>query len=198
YSVTQTLTTDVMDYAQINDGSGPQHVILLLQGDAEPNAPAVRTWNISADDLVEASTNTYTEDIPVNGATLDEFENLTSTERRAVVANVLDALPENLVAYRFGDYVFTYPGADLSAADNLLWVVVMLPDPDVNSPLAPWQSIEVGLADKGVTIVQVKDLEIQTETQNIHRESIGLPPLPDLLKVTHDAPAVATKIEGED
>ncbi|MCH8913015.1 MAG: YIP1 family protein [Planctomycetes bacterium] len=197
-SSVQTLTRDVMDYAQINDGSGPPHVILLLQSDAGPNAPAVRTWNTSADDFVEYSTDTYTEDIPVDNATLDEFENLTATERRVAVANVLDAMPKNLVAYRFGDYVFTYPGADLSAPDNLLWVVVMLPDPDVNRPLAPWQSIEVGLADKSVTIFQVANLAMQTESQNVYRASIGLPPLPDLTTVTHDAPAVAKQIESED
>ena len=187
-----------MDYAQNNNGAGPPHVILFLQGDAEPNGPAVLTWNTSADDFVEASTSTYTEDIPVDGATLDDFENLNSVERRAAASNVVDALPENLVAYRFGDYVFTYPGADLSEPDNLLWVVVMLPDPDINGPLVPWQSIEVGLADKNVTIFQVKALAMQTETQNVYRASIGLPRLPDLTKVTHDAPAVGKQFESED
>ena len=107
-------------------------------------------------------------------------------------------MPENVVAHRFGDYVFTYPGADLSAPDNLLWVVVMLPDPDVNSPLAPWQSVEVGLADKSVTTFQVANLATQTDSQNVYRASIGLPPLPDLTTVTHDAPAVAKQIESED
>ena len=198
FSSVQTITTDVMDYARINNGSGPPHVILLLQRDAEPNAPVIPMWNTSADDFVEYSTDTYTEDIPVDNATLDDFETLTSTERRAVVANVLDAMPDNVVAYRFGDYVFTYPGADLNTPDNLLWVVIMLPDPDVNSPLAPWQSIEVGLADKGVTIVQVKDLAMQIKSQNAHRATLGLPPLPDLTTVTHDAPAVAKQIESED
>ncbi len=198
FSSSQTLATDVMDYARINNGSGPPHVILLLQSDAEPNGLAVRTWNTTADDFVQLSTETYTEDIPVDGATLDDFENLNLVERRTAASNVLDAMSENLVAYRFGDYVFTYPGADLSEPDNLLWVVIMLPDPDVNSPLAPWQSIEVGLADKSVTIFQVKDLAMQTETQNAHRASIGLPPLPDLTTVTHDAPAVAKQIESED
>ena len=155
-------------------------------------------WNISADDFVEASTNTYTEDIPLDGATLDEFENLTSTERRAVVANVLDALPENLVAYRFGDYVFTYPGADLSAPDNLLWVVVMMPDPDVNGSVQSWQPITIGRADGTTLQFGASQMPGFLRVQNAHRASIGLPPLPDLLTVTHDVPAVATKIESED
>ncbi len=198
YSATQTLATDVMDYAQINDGLGPPHVILFLQGDPEPNGPAVRMWNTSADDFVEASTTTYTEDIVVDGVTLDEFANLTSAERRAAAANVLDAMPENVIAYRFGDYVFTYPGADLSAPDNLLWIVVMLPDPDVNDPLTVWQTIEVGLADQTMTTFQVRYLAAQIRTQNVYREAIGLPPLPDLTTVTHDAPAVAKQIESED
>lgn len=198
YSATQTLATDVMDYARINNGSGPPHVILFLPGDPEPNGPAIRMWNTSADDFVEASTNTYTEDIPVDNATLDDFETLTSTERRAVVANVLEAMPENVVAYRFGDYVFTYHGADLSTPDNLLWIVVMLPDPAVNETLAPWQTIEVGLADQTVTTFQARYLPEQIRTQNVYRTSIGLGPLPDLTTVTHDAPAVATQIESED
>jgi len=198
YSATQTLATDVMNYARINSGSGPPHVILFLQNDAEPNGRAIRMWNTSTDDFVEFSTNTYTEDIPVDNATLDDFETLTSTERRAAVANVLDAMPENMVAYRFGDYVFTYRGADLSTPDNLLWVVVMLPDPDLNSPLTAGQSIEIGLADQSVKTFQIKDLAMQTESQNVYRASIGLPPLPDLLTVTHDAPAVAKQIESDD
>lgn len=198
YSATQTITADVMDYAQINDGSGPQHVILLLQGDAGLNAPAVRMWSTSVDDFVEYSTNTYTEDIVVDDVTLEEFEDLTATERRAVGANVVDAMPENVIAYRFGDYVFTYHGADLSATDNLLWVVVMLPDPDVNSPLQSWQSIEVGLADQSVNTFQFRDLAMRTQRQNVHRASIGLPLLPDLMTVTHGAPAVAKQIESED
>ena len=198
YSATQALATDVMDYARINNGSGPPHVILLLQSDAEPNGRAIRMWNTSADDFVEYSTDTYTEDIPVDNATLDDFETLTSTERRAVVANVLDAMPENVVAYRFGDYVFTYHGTDLSTPDNLLWIVVMLPDPDVNETLPPWQTIEVGLADQTVTTFQARYLPEQIRTQNIYRESIGLPPLPDLTTVTHNAPAVSKHIESED
>ena len=197
-SATQTLTLDVMNYARINNGSGPRHIILLLQSDAGPNAPAIPMWNTSADDFVEYSTDTYTEDIPVDGATLDDFEMLTSTERRAAVANMLDALPENMVAHRFGDYVFTYPGADLSTPHNLLWIVVMLPDPDVNEPLIPWQTIEVGLADQSVQTFQVRDLAMKTRRQNVYREAIGLPPLPDLTSVTHDTPAVAKQIESED
>ncbi len=198
FSATQTLATDVMDYARINNGSGPPHVILLLQSDAEPNARAIPMWNTSADDFVEYSTNTYTEDIPVDNATLDDFENLTSTERRAVVADMLDAMPENVVAYRFGDYVFTYHGADLSTPDNLLWIVVMLPDPDVNEPLAPWQTIEVGLANQTVTTFQARYLAEQIRTQNVHREALGLGPLPDLTTVTYNAPAVAKHLESED
>ena len=147
---------------------------------------------------MEASTNTYTEDIPVDNATLDDFEILTSTERQSAVANVLEAMPDNVVAYRFGDYVFTYHGADLSTPDNLLWIVVMLPDPGVNKTLAPWQTIEVGLADQTVTTFQARYLAEQIRTQNIYRESIGLPPLPDLTTVTHDAPGVAKQIESED
>ena len=198
FSATQTLATDVMDYARMNNGSGPPHVILLLQSDVEPNGRAIRMWNTSADDFVEASTNTYTEDIPVDNATLDDFEILTSTERQSAVANVLEAMPDNVVAYRFGDYVFTYHGADLSTPDNLLWIVVMLPDPGVNKTLAPWQTIEVGLADQTVTTFQARYLAEQIRTQNIYRESIGLPPLPDLTTVTHDAPGVAKQIESED
>ena len=197
-SVTQSLATDVMNYAQINNGLGPKHVILFLQADAEPNGPVVSMWNTTADDFVEYSTATYTEDIPVDDTTLEEFENLSSIERQTAVSNVLNALPNDVVAYRFGDYVFTYPGADLSASDNLLWVVLMLPDPDVNSPLQAWQSIEVGLADQSVRTIQVANLATQIETQNVYRASIGLPPLPDLTTVTHNAPAVAKPSESED
>ena len=58
--------------------------------------------------------------------------------------------------------------------------------------------IEVGLADQSVNTFQVRDLAMKTRRQNVHRASIGLPPLPDLTKVTHDAPAVAKQFESED
>ena len=198
FSSVQTITTDITNFAQSNNGSGPAHVILLLQSDAEPNGSAVVVWNTTADDFVEYSTDTYTEDISVGDATLEEFENLTLGERRAAAVDVLEAMPDDVVAYRFGDYVFTYPGADLSTPDNLLWVVVMLPDPEPNSQLSPWQSIEVGLADNSVTTFQLANLTARTATQNVYREAIGLPPLPDLTNVTHGSPAVAEQVESED
>jgi hypothetical protein len=49
-----------------------------------------------------------------------------------------------------------------------------------------------------VTTFQVRYLAAQIRTQNVYREAIGLPPLPDLTTVTHDAPAVAKQIESED
>jgi len=59
-------------------------------------------------------------------------------------------------------------------------------------------AIEVGLADKSVTMFQVANLAARTKTQNVYRKAIGLPPLPDLTTVTHDAPAVAEQVESED
>ena len=42
------------------------------------------------------------------------------------------------------------------------------------------------------------DLATQVKRQNAYRQSLGLEPLPDLLTITHDAPAVAESDEGDE
>ena len=198
-SATYRLTSDVVDYSMTHNGQGPQHAILLLQPATGAGTPDVVARNTPAGDFVDAASLTMMGYVPVADMMLDDFVyQLSAQEQAATVQDVLASMPENVIAHRFGDHVFTYHGADLSATDNLLWVVVMLPDPDVNSPLQAWQPIKVGLANQSVNTFQFRDLAMKTQRQNVHRESIGLPPLPDLTTVTHDAPAVAEQVESED
>ena len=105
--------------------------------------------------------------------------------------DMIDAMPANVVAHRFGDFVFVYHGAALNTWDAQLWTVVMIPDPDVNGTPAANDPIYIGTAGYTVSEITFSQLPAQIRQQNQHRATLGLPPLPDLTTVTHDKPAVA-------
>lgn len=176
----------VMTHAQTVDPGGPSHAIELVEGS---------TW--LGWSLVAPNTATYAEDVPVGGTTLEDFSSLTPSARRTAVQAAIDALPEDVVAHRLGDFVFTHHGADLLAAPPGLWVVLMIPDPDVNADPQPEDVIEIATAGGNVMTVARSALAEQTARQNEVRAGAGLPPLPDLTRVTHDAPARASDAPPE-
>ena len=66
----------------------------------------------------------------IGGISLDRFLNMPTELQSAVAQSAAAELPFETVAYRVGDYVFTYPGIDPSKADSGeagLWLVVYWP-----------------------------------------------------------------------
>ena len=78
----------------------------------------------------------------------------------------------------------------MNSWDPQLWIVVMLPDPDVNGPPNANDPIYLATADYSVTQTTFGQLPAQIKQQNQHRATLNLPPLPDLTTVTHAKPAV--------
>ena len=149
-------------------------------------------------DFCQGGTRTTPADIPLGAGTLQDFRAMSRSEQLGAAKATIDGLPANVVAYRFGDFVFTYPGATLTTMDARLWVVVMLPDPNVNPAPAPTDPVVIGTAGYTVVTTTVGQLPAMTQQQNQHRATLGLPPLPDLTKVTHDRPALPADATSAD
>jgi hypothetical protein len=103
---------------------------------------------------------------------------------------LLPQLQSELLRNRFGDYIFVHHGADLSTHDPNLWVVVMLPDPDVNGGPGPDTPVQIGMNDHSVQTLTFSELAMALKEQNEYRIELALPPLPDLATVTHACPAL--------
>jgi hypothetical protein len=168
----------VADAAQ-RGGEGPPHAAMLLPRGGSSS------W-----DFVALDASGDPENVPFGDGTLADLDQLEPGRRSSAIAAVASSMPAGVVAHRLGDYVFTYHGADLSSADPRLWIVVMMPDPATSGPFPPRRQIHIGLADGTARSVAIEMLPAELRGQNELRRSQGLPPLPDLTTVTHDAPAV--------
>lgn len=140
-----------------------------------------------------AGTNTTPSLIPLGQTTLDRFLGYPiDSAQHASVINMANAhLPAGVVAYRFGDFVFTHPGIDFRTADPGLWVVVASPAPDIGASNTPPDPILVGLADGSMRTIPTAAWTAALAGQNAVRAGQGLPSLSDPLAITHAAPAVS-------
>ncbi|MCI0364587.1 MAG: YIP1 family protein [Phycisphaerales bacterium] len=181
-----TLSSSLMQYSFQNSGIGPQHAIeLMLAGN-------LQGWGAGGPTppFCYPGTQTTAASIPVNAGTLQSFQALPRTKQLGEIQQVLNATPANVIAHRFGDYVFTYHGATINTMDPTLWMVVMLPDPAVNPAPAPGDAVHIGLGNYSVTSTTFGQLPALVQAQNQYRATLGLPPLPDLSTVTHGNPAL--------
>ena len=176
----------VLSAANPSNGNGPTHALELTLG-----GNMIRSsWSSN---FCHPNTQTTPADIPVGDGTFQDFIDSSRSSQLGEIKDVIDAMPSNVVAHRFGDFVFTYHGAVLNSWDRQLWVVIMLPDPDVNGTPNTNDPIYVAAADYSVTQTTIGQLPMQIQLQNQHRAILGLPPLPDLTTITHDKPAVASQ-----
>jgi len=186
-SDTTVVLNAVLGFAHQNAGKGPDHAIQLVTG-----------GQLSGFDLLDSDSATQEQDVPVADTTLEKFSLLRLGRQKRVARGVIEALPKGTVAHRLGDFVFTYHGMDLDAADPGLWVVVDAPDPDVN-PYGSgiYTTLAVGLADGSVLTVEPADFTVLLAEQNKLRAANNLPPIPDPRKLTHDKPAGREETTGE-
>ena len=185
---TALLTRQVLIYAEAHGGGrGPDHALQL-----------VTAGGVGTGSLIAADFATTQESIPVGDGSLLDFQLFGPNRQQEIAAQMAEALPDNVIAHRVGDFVFTYHGIDLSAAPGGLWIVVLSPDPDSNPADAAGTMLVRGF-DNGSTIPLPRgSLPIVLETQNELRATFGLPPLPDPATVTHAQPAVEPDTdEGE-
>ncbi len=174
---TQMLNTSLITYYNDNN-QWPPHALHLVAD------------HFGAANFVSTDTNTYESDVPVGDQTLEDWQYLPSNRRQQAAQEIAEQLPENTIAYRLGDFVFTYPGIDQPHASSNLWTVIYIPDPDVNPSLMSNDILYAGNNNLGLITIYYGDLELVLEEQNQLRADLGLPPLPDPTTITHDAPAI--------
>lgn len=184
-SETQTILSGVKNYAASHGGDGPAHAAELLENGAVP------PWS-----FVSAGTVTGVADVPIGGTTLDGWGGNPIQEANAIRAAV-SLQPPDVVAHRFGDFVFTHHGVALDPpSDGDLWLVVMWPDPRPNAGMPAPTQVEIGLASGLVRTVNAGGFDADLTAQNVLRAQRGLPPLPHPRDVLHGHPATAPQVEA--
>ena len=190
---TMTLGQAIESYGWQHASGGPVHVIEL-----ELAGMSSYVWSSTGGrPFCDPSSRTTPSDIPLGDVTLQDFQSMSVAQQLRAASDVIDAVPEDVIAYRFGDFIFTYPGVDTALQDPDLWLVVMLPDPDVNP--APQPDDAVYIAKCGFIVDQIRfgELAAALRKQNTHRVNNGLPALPDLTTITHDEPALPDETTGD-
>jgi hypothetical protein len=190
---TYALSSSLIQHSWQGNRAGPEHAIeLILVGYVGAWA-----WGGSAGSpFCQQGTKTTAQDIPVGNATLEDFLAMNTSKKLGAAMALLEALPDGIIAHRLGDFVFTYHGAPLSGSDPQLWVVVMVPDPDVNGKPAPRDAVHIGTDSYSVTEIPFGELAKALKEQNAYRKTLGLAPLPDLRTVTHERPALGPPASG--
>ncbi len=178
-SETAAVLRDVESYAKKNDGRAPRHAI--EHGYTELPRSG---------DFIASGSATKPAAIPMGESTLAQFEVQSPDQRIALAGELIEALDPNIIAHRFGDYVFTYHGMDFNHADPALWIVIRWPDPGQNPSLQARDPIYIGLADGRIQQVTLADFRGELSDQNTLRATHDLPPLPDPSIITHESPAV--------
>ena len=181
---TSTVAQAVLSSANSSNGTGPTHALELTLG----SNMIMSSWGSN---FCDPNTQTTPADIPVGDGTFQDFIDSSRSSQFGEIKDAIDAIPSNVVAHRLGDFVFTYHGAALNSWDSPLWVVIMLPEPDVHGMPNAGAPIYIATADYNVTQTTFGQLSAQIQRQNQHRATLSLPPLPDLTTVTHGNPAVA-------
>jgi hypothetical protein len=171
------LATNLNRYAENHGGRGPQHLALL-----------VAAGQIGPADLLLPASATTADKVRIGEAQLNAIQAWPSEAQAVAVRDAIASLPPDVVAYRLGDFVFTYPGMDFQRLNRQLWTVIAWPDPDANPAGTPTEVI-VGLLDGSTSRLYGAQMEWFLEDQNALRVKNGLAPLPHLQTVRHGQPA---------
>ncbi|MHC4946718.1 MAG: hypothetical protein ACYTG1_00440 [Planctomycetota bacterium] len=164
---TAVLTESIIAWADEHDGDGPGHAALLVV-DTE----------LAAGNFASSVVGNEPADVMLSDHTLQELDTLPENRRRLAVTAVLEALPDDPVVHRAGDFVFTYHGIDLrDAPDPDLWIVLLAPPVDPATGAAP-AILAVGLADGTTRTFAAQETQVALDGQNRLREGVGLEPIP--------------------
>jgi hypothetical protein len=126
----------------------------------------------------------------IGGATFNSLPDLPAAQLDKIEAKARAWLPDNVIAHRAGDWVFTYHGIDAATADGELWIAVGSPDPECSFVAGQLTLFEVVTLDGQVRRMR-GDRSRWMVDQNKVRAAHGLAPLPDLSTITHTKPATS-------
>jgi len=175
--------------------------VLVLDALTDFSATAGR-WPVHALDLVDDSSltpldfivlgsMTHEASVPIGDTDMQTLFELEPVERRRLVAEVIDALPDDVFAHRLGDFVCTWHGVDPDGEEPTIWLLIVSPDPDLNPALDVDGMFTVGMRDGTVLSFPASEMGVRLDEQNGLRGAEGLPALPLPETVRHGAPATA-------
>lgn len=180
----QAMATALNDWREDN-GAWPTHAVELVD-----DGYLTDEW-----DYVTSMSMTTPMDVPLGDGGLHEIATANAARRARLVNAAKADLPEDVIAHRLGDFVFTYHGMATPPPDPSLWIVVQIPDPDADPSVAsggswPQQHMAYAVDANGVvTTFPAANAAMNLAQQNRVRARNGLPMLPDLLTIRHGAPA---------
>lgn len=170
----------VFNEVMSNNGAFPGHVLeLAVDGD------------LGAGLFVSATTDTDVATAPVGDETLASFIQMGPNLRRDFVADLAASLPEDTVAYRVGDFVFTYGGVDFWS-DGEAWTVILAPELAPGEAPGPQSFVAAADADGAVHEFSAVAFQDALARQNAYRRLEGLPILPNPAEVRAGAPVTRT------
>jgi hypothetical protein len=176
--------TAVLDYAAAHQGEAPTHGLELVTAEL-----------LQPSDFVTGFSMTTLNDIPVGDRTLWDLVMMPRGERDEHIQYAAQQLPANVIAHRVGDVVFTYHGIDMVNPPSDLWIAVVCPDANLNTVWDPAGETYFVMTGSGITrSISGDTFRIELADQNALRQSAGLDPLPDVRDLTHDAPALGSRV----
>ena len=115
----------------------------------------------------------------VEGRTLRYYQTMNSIQASKLVEGVAERLPENAVAHRVGDFVFTCRGVMIPPQDPGLWIAVYSPSPGFTHDPSILAVRCVLDASGNTDTFSVDQWSEAVAAQNELRKKHGLPVLPD-------------------
>ena len=192
HNETHAMVSTYLDYSR-EHGALPAHPLQLLLDDR-----AYSTEFVSSDSM------TTTDQIIWPTLEMTDLDHMTESGRESRIAAFVEQLPEDAIAYRVGDYVFTCPGIDPSTLTPDVWLVIQSPMPATGpAPTGFPQSgfplmVHVGLADGSVLAIPKQTFQNSLQGQFTVRKNNNLPLLPKLESITHAQPALRDAADVED
>ncbi len=130
-------------------------------------------------ELISTASQTTPETWPISGVPLGELPLIPEESLRQLRYRLsqIQQPPDDAGEFRLGDVVFTYRGMNVRMPDPRVWLVIMWPDPKVNSIEDPNWVVWVGQADGATVQLTPATFDAALMQQNTLRESLGMKPL---------------------
>ncbi len=178
----QGMTDALHDFAD-DRGRWPEHAVeLLVDEHCRPGEFATSQFQ------------TDFEMLPLGDRLLGAYDASTPEEKAELIEQTVESLPEDTIAHRYGDYVFTCHGIDRETGNAELWILIFSPDPDWSSYsgqgliVEAWSGVIVGKLDGSIERIGSGVIKTRFDTQNRLRRKQGLEPLPLPTNIKNEEP----------